>query len=143
MTRIRNAVATRLNGQEGFSIIEVMVAAAVFAIIALALAAQASHTINTNASARRMTAAAVMASNQVEHLYPQARRYNGVRLSDGIHNKATGHTIATDAGYEIQYEVRTADALPRTKTVRVTVTWIEKGGLERSVDFNYLLPEIL
>ncbi|MBR9981798.1 MAG: prepilin-type N-terminal cleavage/methylation domain-containing protein [Desulfatitalea sp.] len=129
--------------QPGFSLIEVMIALAVFSIVALALAAQATHTTNTNAAARRLTTAAITASNQVEHLFPYAHMYNDTRLADGIHTEAMDHTITTESGYTIAYEVRTNDALPRTKSVQVTVTWTEKGGMQRQTRFNYLIPEII
>jgi prepilin-type N-terminal cleavage/methylation domain-containing protein len=124
---------------DGFSLIEVLVAIAVFTIIALALASQSTRTILTNVAGRRITTSAVTASEQLEHMIPMS--YNATRLSDGNHTSAD--SVPTEPGYDIQYEIRTGDTLPRTKTIKVTVTSAEEGGRVRSTTYHYLIPEII
>lgn len=135
LLRIFRQIEKPPTADQGFSLVDAMVGMAVFAIVALALASQASRTILANHSAKRTTTSAVRASQEVDQMI--SLRYHDTRIDDGT------FTIPADEGYAISYEVREDDALPNTKSVKMTVTFTEKGGSQRTVSYNYLLPEII
>ena len=131
-----------INTDGGFTLIETMVALMVFSIIALSMASMAYKTTLNNTSARLRTQAAVKASEEIERM--MSLPYTAGRLDDGNHTIPDGGnaTIVDENGLAARYEIRTEDALPRTKTVKITITY-QDGKEPRTVSYNYLLPEII
>ncbi len=121
---------------QGFTLIEILIAMAIFAIGILAVGSMQISAINTNASARNSTTVVTMAKDRVEGL--TARRYDDdllrvgnhpadygdfTQATDGIDNDENGQIDeAGEAGQvSITWNVIDDQPLPDTKSIRVTV----------------------
>ena len=114
---------------EGFTLVEVMIGMAIFLIGFLAVGSMQIAAINGNAGAREATEAATRATNQLETLI--ALPYDSI-VSGGP---------VTDGAYSVSWAVLDGTALPstplpNTKTITVTVTWLDRGP--RSFDVTYM-----
>ena len=111
---------TKQMTNEGFTLVEVMIGMAIFLIGFLAVGSMQIAAINGNAGAREATEAATRATDQLETLI--ALPYDSI-VSGGP---------VTDGAYTVSWAVLDAIAspgtvLPNTKTITVTVTWLQRG----------------
>ena len=105
------------NGQQGYTLMEVMVAMAIFAIGILAIASLQVRAINHNQSARWATEAENWAQNQVEAL--MGMNYSDANLDLGNHPAAP---LQVEGGYRISWNVADNSAnVNNTKLITVTV----------------------
>ncbi len=139
-----------LSRQEGFSLVEVMVALTVFAIGMLSLAAMQVAAINGNAAARKMTEAGMIAQDGMERAMQEPytttlARWNSGNPTRCFNRSGTGeHTPYYTPGQDLwcantEYlldilslpagNVTTADAL----MIEVTGFWDEGSGRGRTV----------
>jgi type IV pilus modification protein PilV len=91
----------RTSGQEGFSLVEILIAMAVLSIGLLSIAAMQASAVKGNARSNRLTERTFAASNQIEYLLNIP--FNDPDLADGNHNRtANGYnyawTVTTPAG---------------------------------------------
>ena len=119
---------------EGFTLVEVMIGMAIFLIGFLAVGSMQIAAINGNDGAREATEAATRATDQLETLI--ALPYESI-VSGGP---------VTDGAYSTSWEVLDGTAalntpLPNTKTITVTVTWLERGP--RSFAVTYMKADNL
>ena len=99
------------DNQDGFAIIEVLIAMAIFAIGILGVAAMQIGAVNGNAGARKSTELANWATAQVESLMSEP--YDTV-----------GDGNRTEGPYTLQWTVSAADVpIENTKTINVTASW--------------------
>ncbi|MBW2606660.1 MAG: prepilin-type N-terminal cleavage/methylation domain-containing protein [Deltaproteobacteria bacterium] len=106
----KHAIQTKKTGNhDGFTIIEVVIAMAIFAIGILAVASLQVATINGNSSARKMTDAVTLAENRLETMMNLP--YAGI----------TGGQAAEGA-YTISWSVAENVVADNTKFLTVTVT---------------------
>ena len=99
--------------EHGFTLIEVVIAMAIFSIGILGVAAMQTTAAGGNSSARRVTNIANVAADHVERLI--SLPYNHASLNNGSH---TGPG-ATD--YSVTWTVTDDTPVTGTKTLRVTV----------------------
>ncbi len=127
--------AFTVGSNEGFSLVEIMITVAIFSIIALALGTQVIQSTHNNIRSSSVTGAAVIGAGEIEQMF--AVPYNDTRLTDGP------HTVSLSNGLTLEYTVSTGAILPRTKSVQVIASFSEKGGAQRSVSYNYLVPQYI
>jgi type IV pilus assembly protein PilV len=110
---------------EGFTLIEILVAITLFAIGILGATSMQIMALQTNAKANRKTEALAVASEQMEKLINQD-------YAD-IDSSQTNMVIGDDANenvsdvYTLSWNVADDSPVNDTKTITVTVTWNYKG----------------
>ncbi len=134
-------------GSGGFTLLEVVIALAIFTIGILALYAAQTATIGYNFGASRMTVAANWSAQVLESVmalnYDDLNDVNGDGsggLSRDTAATSDYQAVSTDGRYTILWNVAEETPLPRTKTVRVLVT--SQGiGMGRRVQLEYVKHE--
>ena len=111
----------------GFSIIEVIFALSIYAIGILAVSTLAISSVNSNASARRITDATALAEDRLEKL--AAMPYDDI-VSDQ-------ETVGV---YQITWVVVEDDLITKTKSIAVTVN-IPNGWKDTSVTIRHLISK--
>jgi type IV pilus modification protein PilV len=102
-------------GSNGFTLIEVLIAFAIFAIGIMALASLQTIYIGGNASARMQTEATSLAAHWMEKL--KILPYNHADLDP------TGNPHQQDVGaYRVRWDVSEHTPINDVKTIRMTVT---------------------
>ena len=109
MFREHTIQTKKAGNHDGFTIIEVVIAMAIFAIGILAVASLQVATINGNSSARKTTDAVTLAENRLETMMNVP--YAGI----------TGGQ-ATEGAYTISWNVAENAVADNTKSLAVTVT---------------------
>jgi type IV pilus modification protein PilV len=146
----------RLNSHQGFTLIEVMVAMAIFTIGILSIYALQITAVNGNASSIRRTQALTWATDRIEKLADtpftdatlNAGTFTPAADSDGIDNDSDGRVDeAGEAGnYAISWTITdldlSGDGTNDAKRIRVQVDWIERGTASRSTYLNVIKTEI-
>lgn len=125
-------------GAAGFSLIEVLVAMAIFAIGILAVYSMQIHSIRGNSSARGITENITLASAKVEELLAQA--YDHSDLDVGLHQAAVA------GGYQsLQWQV-SEDCLGADfqghKCVQVRVTSMASGLRQKDIRIDFVKGNI-
>ena len=108
-------------GQEGFSLIEILIAMTVFSVGLLALNVMQTSTIKGNKSADGLTGTTTWAENQIEQI--MTWDYNDPRLIDDSNaTSIDGSATSPDGVYTMEWFVVTDVPLVNTKTIMVTAT---------------------
>lgn len=124
----------KLNNK-GYTMIEVLIALAIFSIGILGVASLQILSVNYNSYARRSTEATTQGVERMETL--MTLPYADADL-DPVNNNP--HAI-TDGTYTVSWNV-TADPDLAYKTINMTVTWLERG-IEKRVQLNYIKSEVI
>lgn len=120
---------------DGFTMIEILIAISIFAVGILAVATMQTTAINGNSSARKHTEASICLSDQVETL--MALTYKDALLDDAVDHTADagqGHITYT-TGWDVAVQ-------PDYKVVTVTVNWRDRG-VDRSKALSFIKPQDL
>jgi prepilin-type N-terminal cleavage/methylation domain-containing protein len=112
--------------QQGFTLIEVLVALGVFAIVLVSVPGVVITTIKSNSYARRISAATNFARDKIEVI--RNTPYGSV-----AGGSETGMEIGTKGVYTRSWTV-TAGPTASTKKVAVTVSWIDQASHQIEVD---------
>jgi prepilin-type N-terminal cleavage/methylation domain-containing protein len=126
----------------GFTLLEIAIALAVFAVGMLALAAMQLHAMRSGSSGRHATQAAAIAQSQMEQL--QRLRWTNLATTGGTFTApvTVSHTVQGDVDQvEMAYAVdfRIADVEPGwTRSIDVRVTWDEPNRPNRRVVLSSL-----
>jgi type IV pilus assembly protein PilV len=142
-----------VKGNTGFTILEVLIAVAIFSIGILGVVALQSGSIKGNTSARGVTDIALIATDRLEML--RSLPYNDPALTpagvvvlaqtaDRVDNDYDGDIDeANEAGpLTVQYAVTGDWPLERTKTVVVTVTHVG-ASVNKVVTMQQVIPLII
>jgi prepilin-type N-terminal cleavage/methylation domain-containing protein len=125
----------------GVTLLEVVIAIALFLVVALGLTSLNAGTWYNTHSSKSYTEGSVLAAQQLEELF--SRKYAG-NTSSGMSSYIIagdhGPFFSDDGRYTFTYRVKDDDIMPDTKTVQMTVTFNTNGGKTSTVRYNYLLP---
>jgi prepilin-type N-terminal cleavage/methylation domain-containing protein len=124
----------KLDGSEGFTLIEVIVAVFVFSIGILATVSMQISSLQGNSIANSNTVAASIAATVIEELRPLA--YNDPALAPGP------HALPDQDRYTVSYEVQQDVIIANTLSIQVTIDWAD-GGTQRTVNIDYLLSDTI
>jgi type II secretion system protein I len=115
--------------ETGFTLIEVLMAMAIFAIGILAVGSMQIAAMNGGASARRSTDAATIAQDQIEKI-----------IAGNYDDLAAPADAVVNGRYSLNWAVAeddlNGDGNNDAKNVTVTVTWPDQGG-DRSFNLDF------
>jgi len=122
---------------KGFTLVEILIAMAIFSIGFLAIATMQIHSINGNSSSRRITEGTMLAETQLERLMELPYDHND--LDPGLNpHQLTQHP------YTITWDVTetdlNADGVNDSKAVNIVVNWRYHGN--RNVTLMHIIPEL-
>ena len=128
----------RLQNDEGFTLIEVLIAISIFAFGLLSVAAMQISAIQVNSTAGQITTRSTWAQDKLEEL--MALPYTDPLLVDN--NSAVGvmtnHTdTSPPTGYTITWSVDNNNPVSSTKLITVTVT-----GKGKSTRVSFIKPNV-
>ena len=158
--------------EQGFTLIEILIAITVFAIGILAVGKMQITAIQGNSRANQLTEAVTLAQSKIEELI--SLNYNDPLLADGDldgtnqdssnddgiddsgndfglndDNNTIGNADGTDQyqipgnlQYNIFWNIAPDEPTTDTKIIRVIVTWRSHGGLMRKVSFDAVKARI-
>ena len=113
------SVIKKIRNDEGYTLIEMLIAIAILSVGLLAVATMQISSIRVNDTARRMTRRATIAQDRLEYI--MSLKYTHADLTSGAHPDPS-----PPSGYTISWNVSMGGALPPlTKLIRVNVT--ERG----------------
>lgn len=122
MTSVRSRLARTVTSQDGFSLIEIMVAVVVLAIGLIGLAALFPYGSKAGFDARKTTEAVDLATQQLEQL--RLKTYADPELADGWHPDASGEAVGSGNTFNRRYLVTAmTGTMANFKHVEVQVTW--------------------
>ncbi len=109
-------------GNNGFSLLEVLVALVIFTIGILGMAALQIVTIKGNYFSNNLTEATALAQQKFEELVQTDYSLDGSGqpLEAGTHSETNGI-------YTVNWTVQDDTPIQDTKTIVITVTWSERG----------------
>ncbi len=137
------------NNQQGFSLIEIMIAVTIFTIGILATGAMQMKAVSGNSFASGLTEATTVAQAQMEKL--MALSYNDSALNDTDNDKTAGlndasaatadgssqYTGQTGTVYNIFWNVAVDSPVTNTKQIRIIVKWTAKTSA-RQITLNFI-----
>jgi len=113
-----------IGNSQGFSLIEALIAIAIFSFGLLAIGTLTVSSINGNATARRVTESAGWASDRIERL-----------MAVPYEDLVTSAAPIQEGGYSISWDVTTGDPMPNVKAVQVTI--LNARSRPKSIQFDY------
>lgn len=142
------------NDEEGFTLLEVLVAVSIFAVGILATISMQSSALHSGHLARSSTEAATQAADLLERL--NSLPYNDLNylpegvykvgpgvpdLREGQFSMANGANLIPDIGiYSLQYSITQDTMIPNTKTITITVSYDYLGNT-RTVQLVSIRPD--
>jgi type IV pilus assembly protein PilV len=121
------------SGENGFTLIEVLIALTIFAIGMLGVAAMQITGIHGNATAKWHTQSSSWATAEVERL--MTLPYGHADLAAGAHSPVTRDL------YTLSWSVTEDDPIDNVKTLAVTVTWNDRG-IGKNTQFTYYRADL-
>jgi len=115
--------------EKGFTLIEVLIAISILTFGILAVAAMQVSAISGNHFASNVTGGTTWAQDKVEYL--MSLPYNHADLQAG------GHPPETHGIYTLYWNVAINDPINNTKTIGISVTWVDKG-ITKSISLDYI-----
>ncbi len=109
----------RFREDQGFTLLEILIAIAIFAIGILAVGSMQISSVHHNASARMRTEATILACQKLEELM-SLRDYNDPLLDDDIHSDSSPNNI-----YCMEWTAQQDYPLQSTKTITLSVRWTD------------------
>jgi len=116
-------------GSNGFTLIEVLVAVAIFSIGILALTSLQAVYIGGNSSARMQTEATTLAAQWLERLKILPYAHDDLDSAGNPHRQAAG-------AYRIEWNVADNSPINEVKTIRITVRPANLRGRPVNLDFR-------
>jgi type IV pilus assembly protein PilV len=117
-----------MQGEKGFTLVEVLVAMVVFSLAILAVGKMQIVAMQVTSAASRLTRGTTIAQDTIEQL--MALPYTDILLNDDATEvgQVTTHTDANPPqGYSITWSVDQDTPSAGVKTINLTVTWKNRG----------------
>ncbi|MFO8049455.1 MAG: prepilin-type N-terminal cleavage/methylation domain-containing protein [Desulfosudaceae bacterium] len=135
--------------QDGFSLIEVMIAMAIFAIGILGISSMQTQATNSTSIARVSTEQTSFAVSQMEEWsgisFEALPDGNAALTPDRINNliglNLDDDGVTADGAYAVDGTVAEDEAIANTKTVALTVTDLRRGD-NRTLTLRYVVPRM-
>lgn len=131
-----------LPAQQGFTLLEVMIAMFILGVALLTLITMQVTGIRGNATASRVSTAADWGSSQIETIFGLA--YDDAKLTNtaaGLNNavvaNASGSVVSPDGFYTVFWNVADDQPMRDLKTIRVIVNRVDQGQT-KAVTMNYI-----
>jgi type IV pilus assembly protein PilV len=138
------------NGENGFSLMEVLIAIMMFGFGVIAIAALQGTALKGNAVGRHYTEATTIAIGCLENL--SALPWTDAQLQDvtaddiggldngfGAKEAVAPDQQTVDGNYTVFWNIAESQLVAETKTVAMYVTWQDRG-VSRSVRMRYIIP---
>jgi prepilin-type N-terminal cleavage/methylation domain-containing protein len=133
---LNNTTRITKGGKEnGFTLLEVIVAISILTIGILAVASMQISSIRGNSFAGGVTEGTTWAGDQVERLMALPYDHNDLDQAQNPHQ-------ATEGKYTINWNVTDDTPMTNTKTINVTVTWTDHG-VQKTVSLQRVIPRII
>ena len=116
----------KLKGSQGFTLIEVLIAMAIFSVGILAVGAMQINSVNTNTGARIHTEESTWVVDQIERL--TALDYDNADLTAGVHTVVQGP-------YTVQWTVTDDSPVAGAKRIAVTTTGAHQRARTITIEF--------
>jgi type IV pilus assembly protein PilV len=129
------AIFKTAQGQQGFTLLEIMIAISILSIGLLAVASLQMSSLRGNAFASNVTEGTTLAADRLEKLL--VLPYNHADLAGGTHIDP-----APPSRYAVTWQVADDSPVTNTKTIDLTVTWADHG-IQRSVTMHRIMPRML
>ena len=113
-------------GSQGFTLVEVLIAMAIFSVGILAVGAMQINSTNTNTGARIRTEASTWVVDQIERL--TALDYDNADLSAGVHEVVQGP-------YTVSWTVVDDDPVVAAKRITVTADGSHRRARPFTIEF--------
>ena len=131
-------------GQTGFTLLEIMIAMAIFSVGFLAVGSMQISSINSNASSRLRTEATALASELSERL--MMLPYDDAFLAPGSHgilpdNFPIPAGFDTKPRYTVWYVVQDETPTEDTRTIQVAVQW-NANGRDKLVTLDFIKADL-
>ena len=128
-----------MKGQEGFTLLEVIVAISILMFGILAVASMQSASIRGNALSISLTEGTALAADRVEKILTRSWTH-----ADLTHNTTgTYHSDPSPpSGFTVRWTVTDNSPITDTKTVLITVSWKEHG-VDKSITLPRIIPRII
>jgi type IV pilus assembly protein PilV len=121
-----------ISSEEGFTLLEIMIALVVLSVSLVALAGLQISAIRGNTFSKRMTTAVSIANEKMEQLKNSS--YANILSESSI------QVNQSNMNFTRQVTVTNNSPLPNTKTVNVTVTW-SQGSKSHSVPMTTIISQ--
>ena len=125
----------KLKTDNGFTIIEVLIAISVLTIGILAVSSMQVYAIRSNAFASYQTQGTTLALDRLEKL--MSRPYGDSDLTAGTHTDPS-----PPSKYSVVWDVEDNSPLANAKRVKVTVTWTDHG-MQKHVSVERIIPRMI
>ena len=125
---------TDRSNEQGFTIVEVMIAMVIFSFGVLAVVNMQISSMQGNSSAARITAQSVVAQNKLEQLFVMSYVNPWLESAGnppGTDTDGNTHQETTAQGYTVSWDV--IDDTPVADSKQVTVTVTGRGGTSQVV----------
>jgi Tfp pilus assembly protein PilV len=131
-----NQVRRLSAGQEGFSVIEAMLAAAIFGVFMMGVIGMLVGTFNTNNVSRDITEATARGADVIERL-AKLPYFGGC-----LENNTCSEPDSQDGKYSYAINTIMDDLMDNTMSIAVTVSWRDRGRT-RSVVINDIRADFI
>ena len=126
-TYTQKAAINKSQKDQGFTLIEVLIAISIFAVGLLAVGTMQLSAINVNSTAGQITTRMTWAQDKIEELMalPYSDPWLEAAGNPLVGNDSAGHThqlLPTTDGYTISWTVADDTPVPNTKLITVSVT---------------------
>lgn len=115
-----------MKSQQGFSVLEVIIAISILAVGLLAVASMQASSLRSTAGAYRTTEGTSLAQDRLELL--MSLPYGDSLLSPGSHTDSS-----PPPGYAIGWTIAENSPVSNTKRLTVTVSWNDRGVTRSAV----------
>ena len=135
--RKRKSFLSTAEAPGGFTLLEILIAISILTVGLLGVASMQVSAIRANDFARAQTEAATAGMDRIEKLVRLPYDHTALLAAGNPHTDST-----PPAGYTIGWNVTDNSPLNNTKTVTVTVSWVDHGKA-KNVQLRRIVPKII